>query len=151
MTSPSKVFEKAMYNKILRHLNDSNILVKEQFEFRKNLTTEKATHELSNGTVSVLSNKLIVGQIFCVLAEAFDCVNPYILLSKLNFHGITGKVYEWITSYHKNRYQRVKINNKNINHKLFSDWGVTKLGVTQRSVLGCPLLLLYINDLSKII
>ena len=101
-----------MYNKTLGHLNDSNILVEEQFGFKKNLTTEKATYELSNGTVSVLSNKLIVGQIFFALAEAFDCVNHYILLSKLNFYGIIGKVYEWIKSYLKNRYQRVKIENK---------------------------------------
>jgi len=104
MTSSCKVFEKAMYNKILGHLNNSNILVEEQFGFRKNLTTEKATYKLSNITVSGLSNKLIVGQIFCVLAEAFDCVKHYILLSKLNFYGLAGKVYEWIKSYLKNRY-----------------------------------------------
>ena len=45
----------------------------------------------------------------------------------------------------------MKIKDKNFNHRIFSDCGVTKLGVTERSVLGCLLLLLYINDLSKII
>lgn len=94
MKSSLKVFEKAMYNKLLGHLNDSNILVEEQFGFRKNLATEKATYELNNEIVSALSKKLIVGWIFCDLAKVFDCVNHYILLSKLNFYGITGKVYE---------------------------------------------------------
>jgi hypothetical protein len=109
MNSSSKVFEKAIYKKLLGHLNDSNILVEEQFGFRKNLTTKKATYELNNEIVNALSNKLIVGWIFCDLAKTFDCVNHYILLSKLNFYGITGKVYEWIKSYLRNRYQRVKI------------------------------------------
>jgi len=59
MTSSSKVFEKAMYNQLLGNLNDSNISAEEQFAFRENLTTEKATYELNNGTVSVLSNKLM--------------------------------------------------------------------------------------------
>jgi hypothetical protein len=41
MNSSSKAFENGMCNKLLGHLNGSNILVKEQFGFRKNLTTEK--------------------------------------------------------------------------------------------------------------
>jgi fructose-1,6-bisphosphatase/inositol monophosphatase family enzyme len=41
LTSFSKVLEKVMYNRILRHLNNNNILPEEQFGFRKNLTTGK--------------------------------------------------------------------------------------------------------------
>jgi hypothetical protein len=65
LTSFSKVFEKIMYNRLFRHLNDNNILVEEQFGFRKNLTTKKANYELFNEIVSALDDKLIVGGIFC--------------------------------------------------------------------------------------
>jgi hypothetical protein len=50
--------KKVMYRP-LGHLNDKNRLPEEKFGFRKNLTTEKATYELINETVSALNGKLI--------------------------------------------------------------------------------------------
>jgi hypothetical protein len=47
--------------------------------------------------------------IFCDLVKAFNCDNHDILLSKLNYYGITDKAYELIQSYLRNRYQRVEI------------------------------------------
>jgi len=57
----------------------------------------------------VLNDKLIVGGIFRDSAKTFDYVNHDTLLYKLNFYGITGKVYAWIKSYIRDRYQRVEI------------------------------------------
>jgi hypothetical protein len=42
LPSFSKVFEKAMYTRLIEHLNSNQILVKEQFGCRKNLTIEEA-------------------------------------------------------------------------------------------------------------
>jgi hypothetical protein len=69
LTSFSKVFEKVIYNRLLEHFNSNNIFVKEQFGFRKNLITKKATYELINDILSALNDKLIVGGIFCDLAK----------------------------------------------------------------------------------
>jgi hypothetical protein len=68
-TSLSRVFEKVMYNITLRHLND-NILVEEQFGFRKNITTKTATYELINEMKVLLVTNGFWGGIFCDFAKS---------------------------------------------------------------------------------
>jgi len=100
----SKIFEKIFYKRLYHHLTSNSILVNEQFGFRCNNSTEKAIYTLINNILSSLSNKIIVGGLFCDLQKAFDCVNYDILLLKMKFYGISGiyanKVME---SYLRNR------------------------------------------------
>jgi hypothetical protein len=99
LPSFSEIFETVIFIRIYKHLNDNNILAKEQFGFRQHSSTEKAIYELINKILSVLNNRSMIGGIFCDLEKAFDCVNHDILLTKLKFYGIMEPAHKLITSY----------------------------------------------------
>jgi hypothetical protein len=64
---------------------------------------------------------MTVGGIFSDLHKAFDCVNHDILLTKLEFYGITGITHKLIKSYLQGRHQRVVLNNHSCSP--CSKWG----------------------------
>jgi hypothetical protein len=91
---------------------------------------ETASYYLINNILEALHNKFIVGGISCDLKKAFDSVNHTILLSKLEFYGITGSAYNLMISYLNDRYRRVLI--KDIYSKNYlANWRKVKLGGPQ--------------------
>ena len=110
------------------------------------LVTEQAAFSLINHILTALNNTLIVGGIFCDLQKAFDCVDHKILLDKLKFYGIEGKLKSLIESYLTNKYQKVTLGKCDSNNNS-SEWVKIKCGVLQGSMLGPLLFLICINDL----
>ena len=149
LTSFSKIFEKIIYSRLYKHINKNEILAREQFGFRQKSSTELAIYTLTHNILMALNNKIKVGGIFCDLQKAFDSVNHNILLTKMEFYGITGKTKDLIKSYLENRHQRVRIKKDSRNY--YSKWKLITDGVPQGSILGPLFFLLYINDLPSAI
>ena len=140
----SKVFERLMYNRLIKFLDKFKILYEHQFGFRKGCSTHTALLALVDNLIQALDNGEYVLGVFLDFSKAFDTVDHSILLDKLYHYGVRGCAYHWFQSYLSNRSQRVTYDG------VKSSLGFIKCGVPQGSILGPLLFLLYINDLSSV-
>jgi hypothetical protein len=138
-----KIIEKLMKKRLVKFLEDNNVLSDVQFGFRKNKSTTMAVLSILQNIYLALERKQIPCCLFLDFAKAFDTVDHKILFSKLSHYGIRGLANDWFKSYLSNRYQSVCIGS------VLSDKEVIEYGVPQGSVLGPILFLLYINDIAN--
>jgi hypothetical protein len=104
LCQPFLKYSRRLYNRLYKHIDRNHILDDNQYGFRPNSSTEKATFKRTDEILKATNNKQCVGGgIFCDLHKAFDCVSHDILIKKLEFYGITGKFGASIKSYLEGR------------------------------------------------
>lgn len=139
----SKIYEKVVYRRLYRFLENNNILYSQQYGFRSGRSTTQAIINHLQFIYNSIDAGSSVFSVFLDFKKAFDSVNHDILLSKLNIYGVRGIALDWFQSYLCQRNQYVFVNG------VSSDCLNISCGVPQGSIL-CPLLfLIFINDIHR--
>ena len=139
----SKVMEQILVNQLSSYFESKTLFVNNQYRFRDGHSTEYAALELVERIIKKMDNNEVPISIFLDLSKAFDTLNHKILLNKLKYYGIEGVPLQLFKSYLTTRTQFVEIDD------IKSDRLHIATGVSQGSILGPLLFIIYSNDFSE--
>uniref|UniRef100_A0A8C6LKN1 Reverse transcriptase domain-containing protein n=1 Tax=Nothobranchius furzeri TaxID=105023 RepID=A0A8C6LKN1_NOTFU len=141
-----KVLEKVVYEQLLIHLNDHQVMDMFQSGFRKQHGTKTALVRVFNDIFLALDLGFHVVMVLLDLSAAFDTVDHNILISTLRtWAGISGSALDWFRSYFHDRSLRVMLDDYS-SETLSLPWGVP-----QGSILGPLLFCIYILPLGAVL
>lgn len=136
-----RTFERVVNCHLCNHLEESGYLSDSQHGFWSGCSCESALatviHFISNNRV----NRTRTGLVQLDLSNAFDSLNKNLLLERMTHVNIWGCWFAWMPGFLQHHSQQVVYNGARSLAMAISS------GVSQGSVLGLTLLLLYVNDM----
>lgn len=133
----SKIFEKVLQKQMEPYLN---ILPKQQYGFRKHLSTTMQLININEFISSAYYKNETAAMLMLDVAKAFDRVWHKGLITKLHKYNFPSYLILIINSYLIGRSFRIKLN------KTYSEYEIIEAGVPQGSILGPILYIIYTAD-----
>ena len=137
----SKFLRKHINKHLMGFLNKYGSLHENQSGFRPKHNYQTALTKFVDQSMTCIDKGDIVGLLFLDFRKAFDLVDHEILLNKLSTYKFTDSALKLIASYIHNR-QQVMNSGKGLTQP-----ATIKSGVSQGSILGPTLFLMFINDM----
>ena len=128
---------------MVRYLEENYILSNSQHGFRSGRNTLTQLLEHFDGIFSGLLQGEDTDTIYLDYAKAFDKVDHQLLLKKMTKYGFPGNIVNWVASFLFDRRQTVVVKGAH------SVEAPVVSGVSQGTVLGPVLFLIFVNDLDK--
>ena len=141
----SKCIERAVYQQIVKYMEDSGYFHPNHHGFRSNHSTATAMLQMYDSWVEAVDKKEIAGAVLIDMSAAFDVVDSDLLLAKLELYGFSRHARQWVWSYMTDRSQVVCLEGA-----LSSSLRVS-VGVPQGSILGPLLYIIFTNELPEVI
>ena len=140
----SKILERAVYNQLIKYLEDNQLLHPSHHGFRKSHNTTTALLEMYANWVEAAEQDKITAVVMLDLSAAFDLVDKEILIEKLKLYGLEESSASWMNSYLSERNQQVYLDGE------LSKSLPVNIGVPQGSILGPILYCILVNDLPEL-